>query len=264
MTATLKRAPRGASSNGTAKVIAPKRGLPGGRAVVGGLLVTVAALGSFAAVSGAGRGPTTRYVVVARDVPRGATLSADDLAEVAIELPAPVARQGIASVEGLDGRLTTAPLSAGDLLQRSDLLDADTADPLYQLSFQLEATAAVGGSLRRGDTVDVLATYGSSTSSQTRVTARSAVVLDVPSGSGSGTLGEAREVTLTLGVADPQTVLELSNALSEATVRLVRTTGVVDVDGGPDLSTAIGDLVPGSTGGSPTALSGGSGPEPRR
>ena len=50
-----------------------RRALPGGRAVAGGLLVAVAAVGAFAVASGDDR-PSTTYLVAAAAVPAGAPL----------------------------------------------------------------------------------------------------------------------------------------------------------------------------------------------
>src|SRR5438477_638848 len=63
------------------------RGLPNGRAVVGGFLVAVAASGVFAAYRGANTGPAHRYAVTRHNVTSGTTLGPDDLDMIAVELP---------------------------------------------------------------------------------------------------------------------------------------------------------------------------------
>src|SRR5687768_720166 len=51
------------------RAVRRRSALPTGRAVVGGFLVALAALGIFAAYSSATAGPTTSYVVARRDLP---------------------------------------------------------------------------------------------------------------------------------------------------------------------------------------------------
>jgi hypothetical protein len=65
-------APRGASSDlppadDSTRVVDPKRRLPGGRAILGGLLVACAALGLFA-LDAALHGPRRAFQVVVADV----------------------------------------------------------------------------------------------------------------------------------------------------------------------------------------------------
>ncbi|HEY4378497.1 MAG TPA: hypothetical protein VGM93_15125, partial [Acidimicrobiales bacterium] len=61
----------GPSPTGDPRSIRPRRGLPGSRAVVGGLLVAVAALGTFAVTTGAGRHAVPRYIVARRPITAG-------------------------------------------------------------------------------------------------------------------------------------------------------------------------------------------------
>src|SRR4051812_20047222 len=70
-----------------------RRSLPSGRAVTGGLLIALAALGAFVAARGTSAGPSHRYVVAAHDIVAGTTLEADDLRSEPVDLP-----------EGLAGR----------------------------------------------------------------------------------------------------------------------------------------------------------------
>ena len=61
------------------RTIKPRRGLPSGRAVVGALLVTVAAVGSFAAASRSDNGPDDSYLVITRRVDAGTPVRSEYL-----------------------------------------------------------------------------------------------------------------------------------------------------------------------------------------
>src|SRR5690606_15904534 len=75
------------SSPAAARTIRPPRGLPSSRAAVGGLLVAVAAIGTWAAATGGAGAGTARYVVTRRPVAPGVELTADDLALLEVDLP---------------------------------------------------------------------------------------------------------------------------------------------------------------------------------
>src|SRR5687768_12672827 len=67
--------------------VVSRRSLPGGRAIVGGLLVAASAVGLFAAYSGSRSAPSAAYVTVTRDIVSGEILQRSDLTRVAIDLP---------------------------------------------------------------------------------------------------------------------------------------------------------------------------------
>ena len=69
------------------RTLTRRRSLPGGRAVVGGLLVTASAVGLFAASGAASDGPRAAYVVATHDIGAGQRFGPDDLALVRLDLP---------------------------------------------------------------------------------------------------------------------------------------------------------------------------------
>src|SRR5688500_15969628 len=79
-------AERGNGSDPPARSVRRRRGLPGSRAVVGGLLVATAAVGLFAAASTSGQGPRQTYVVARHELNAGTRLAATDLELVPMEL----------------------------------------------------------------------------------------------------------------------------------------------------------------------------------
>src|SRR3954464_14532051 len=72
----------------TSRTIRRRRTLPGSRAVVGGLLVAVAAVGTYAMATGAGGDAGTAYLAAARDLPAGHRIERGDLGTVDADLPA--------------------------------------------------------------------------------------------------------------------------------------------------------------------------------
>jgi len=212
--------PSGGSS--TNRTVRPRRGLPGGRAVVGGFLVAVAAVGIFAAVSGAGRGPDTSYVVAARALRPGEIVTAADVRQVAIELPSEVAQRSFRQPGQLVGAVVLAPLEEGELIQASSLGDAGE-DAVPTVAVSIAAADGFDGGLRPGDRVDVYVSFGSAIGSSTRLIVPNATVTD---GSvGDGTVGEAGQVTVTLAVPEPKDRLELINGAHAGKLTLVRITG---------------------------------------
>lgn len=213
--------------DGGGRQIRPHRGLPGGRAVVGGLLVAVAAVGTFAAASGAGRTPGTEVVVAARDIAPGTVLGAGDVELVPVDLPPSLGARVFTSAEPVLGAVAVGPLAAGELVQVGGLAPAtEAAVPTFALS--LPTAAANGGRLQRGDRVQVLATYGADASAVTRLLAGQARVVDVDRGGSD--LGASGQVQVILAIASAQERTAVINAVTSGTITLVRTTGAGNVE----------------------------------
>lgn len=215
---------------GASRPVRPRRGLPGSRAVVGGLLVALAAVGTVAAATGAGRGPDTQALVAARDLAPGSVLGPADVELVVIDLPHHLRGRTFTSPDQVQGAVTVGPLAAGELVQAGGVADG-VAGAVPTFSLSLPAAAANGGHLRAGDTVQVLATYGTDTAATTRLLAPEARVVAVDRG--DDTLGVADEVALILAVPSPEERSRVINATTSGTVTLVRTTGAADPGGVP-------------------------------
>lgn len=214
------------------------RPLPSGRAVLGGLLIALAALGTFVAASDGSGEPNTRFSVATRAVDRGDRLTAADLDTVAIDLPATVAGQAFSDPAALVGAVAIAPLRAGALVQASQVLPPGDGDPApaeasHELSLRLPQAQAVDGTLNRGEWVDVLATYGSGADAVTQVVVRDAVVTAIGHDDAAG-LGDEGGLTLTLLLPDDDAVLRTTHAKDVATVTLVRSTRDDDGPEGSD------------------------------
>lgn len=210
-------------------------GLPTGRAVVGGLLVALASLSLFWVWQQASTPPTTTFVVADRDLAVGETLTAQDLRVIRAELPDDVAERVIQSPEVLSGAITLAPLASGEFVQVSSVLGANSrrdSQAGHELSFAISRNRAVGGRLRAGETVDVLATYGS-TNSETRWVVRDVTVTRTQDLGTS--LGSNGTVELTVVLSEPAEVLALAEAIDTAEVTVVRATRADESDTETDL-----------------------------
>lgn len=222
-----------------ARVIRRTRGLPGGRVVVGSLLIAASAVGVFAAYLGATAAPTTRYLVATVDVTPGTRLADADVLDagfdaVAMDLPADVADRAIAveDAAGLVGQRIVAPLAAGELLTRTAVVaDGGVADA-HTVSFPVPRAAALDGALRVGERIDVLATYATG-EGFTSYVVRGVVLVAVGGESAGGVGSSGRgELVLTVAVSEPRQVQALVHAAQLAEVVVSRPTGAVGRDPG--------------------------------
>ena len=104
----------------TQPVLHAKKRLPSGRAVLGGLLVTLAVLGVLLATE-MGEDSTFQDVVVAReDLAPGTVIEPDHVEQVRMRL-AEDATWVITSVEPLIGTVVLGPVGEGEFMQVSNL-----------------------------------------------------------------------------------------------------------------------------------------------
>ncbi len=221
-------APDGSES--PARTVRRRRGLPGSRAVVGGLLVAAAAVGMFAAASRSAGGPANSYVVARQELPAGTRLQESDLELAPMELAPAVRARVFDSAQALVGATLVSPLGAGELVQSSAVVarTGDTAS--RELSFTLER-GRVGAGIKQGERADLLATYGTGNDAFTVVVVRQAllVAIDRPRSAS----GESGPSTVTVAVDDPADALALAHAVNLGKVTLVRATGAPPLAGVP-------------------------------
>ena len=136
------------------------RRLPTSRAVVGGLLVALAAAGVLVAHRGASRPPTSRYVVATHSIAAGQTLRADDLGTIAVDLPREVSAVPAADATDLVGRVAAASIEPMELLGPGDVMAPGRfTDPdAVEVALELPPARALDGIIRAGSRVDVLST----------------------------------------------------------------------------------------------------------
>jgi Flp pilus assembly protein CpaB len=234
---------RGAAQNESTDVAPPRpvhrrRPAVGRRALIGGLLVAVAMVGTFATYSTGGDKPADRVLVLRRAVRAGEPLAADDVHEERASLPAAALDSVLSSPAALAGAVALAPLQEGDVLQRSavllsDQIESGQTDPGLaterEFSLPVERDRALNGEIAQGETVDVLATYGTGESAYTVAVARRARVVDVAETTGG--LGSDGRIEVSLALEDADAVLRATHASVAAVVTLVRSTRALPDNG---------------------------------
>jgi Flp pilus assembly protein CpaB len=202
------------------------RPVPGSRAIVGGVLVAVAMLASFAVAANRGHGPAGRVVVVRRAVAYGAPLHADDLAIERVDLPPDLAKATLHRISEAAGGIALAPLQAGDMVERSSL-SFSSAAPDREVSFPVDRARAVDGHLQAGEAVDILATYGTGLTARTLVVARRVRLVDVDADAHQA-LDPSGKIIVTVALRDPDAVLAATHAAQVGSITLIRATGSTD------------------------------------
>ena len=199
------------------RVIARVPGIPGARAVVGGVLVALAGVGTFVSWQQASGTPGHSYAVAAHDLAPGEPVGPDAVRFVPMDLPAGVAGAAFESPAQLEGRVLVAPVGDGQLLQLGAVSDQVGGEPAAEVSITLGRDLAVDGRLRPGDTVDVFATEDETTLAATDLR----VVAVTEAG---GSFGDGSELTVTMALPDPADGAPIIQAAREGQVTLVRTT----------------------------------------
>jgi Flp pilus assembly protein CpaB len=211
-----------------------RRPLPGTRAVVGALLVALAAVGLFVASTSAAARGRVHVVVATRDLAVGDRIRAGDVGLQLVELPAATRRQTFASIAELDGTLVVGPLAKGEVVQRASVLSRDRTPPFREVSLQMDAAQAKAVS--PGDAVDILLTTGAGETTRTDIVAASVRVLRV--GSGGQGFGSDQKPSMTFAVSSLEEVTRLVQAVHVGTVTLVRANGFADQAPSPSAGAA--------------------------
>ena len=206
-----------------------RRGLPGGRAVVGGLLVAASAVGLFAAYAQASARHKTSYVVARHSLAPGTRLSASDLTVSAMDLPHEVRSRVFRRVSDVAGSTLVAPLEAGELVQASAVVATRPGGAPRVVSFPIERARL--GPLTAGERADVVATFGTGADAFTTVVLSQALVVGVDRSKSA--LGDTGSVVLTVGVDDPADEVALAHAVQLAKLTVVAATGAPPLTGPP-------------------------------
>ena len=191
-------------------------GLPSGRAVIGGLLMAIAAVGTFLAYAGATADEFVEVLVVSRDLRPGHTITTGDLELVPVELPGSV-RGLFGSIDAAVGRRMLAAVDAGEFLQASATTEVVEGEEALEIAIALPGNRAVGG-LSPGERVDVFSTWNGSVTELIAVDAR---VLDV-SGAGSTLLAGSEQVVVRLALRDFAQVEALVHAQAAGDITMIR------------------------------------------
>lgn len=219
--------------------ITRRRGLPGGRAVVGGFLVALSLVAIFAGYTRATTDPQVMFVVARNDLTVGDVITREDLALVPMDLPAAITgSRAFTSADSLVGATVLGPIAKGELVQAGAVLRrAGGTSSGPQVSLALPSSRAVGGSLVAGELVDVLATYGTGVDAYTVTVVREARVVRVDETGGA--LSDGASLVVTLAVASHDDARAVSHSASAGEVSVVRSDG--NVSGGDSYRTPLPD-----------------------
>ncbi len=196
-----------------------RAGLPGARAIVGGLLVAVAGVCTFLAWQEASDRADRSYAVAARAIHPGETLAARDVRFEPLELPAGLSEAAFTDASGIEGLVALGPIGPGELVQLGQVSEPGQQSPAAELSFSIPRDRAVDGRLRSGDLVDVFVTDDAGTTA----VAERVQIVDVAE-RGDGSFASTGELTITVTMADPVLLEPLIQAVREGEVTLVRST----------------------------------------
>lgn len=193
------------------------------RAVAGGVLVGCAMLGVLVAPGGA-EGAAEHYLVADADLAPGAAVAASEVRRLPLRLPPALARHAVRRLDEIEGRPLRVTVPAGSLLHTGQFAaEGGAPGGGVELSVALPRRRALDGSLSVGDTLALVATYGTGTAGHTQVVADRATVLEVGE-AGSG-LGADPEIGVRLQVRRSDDVLAVVHAAHADALSLVRPTG---------------------------------------
>ncbi|HZT64442.1 MAG TPA: SAF domain-containing protein [Acidimicrobiales bacterium] len=191
------------------------------RALLGGLLVAAAGVGTFATYSGATADHRLSYVVAAHQLVPGQRIGPGDLTTARMQLPTALADYRVfRDTSRLVGAIVVSPVASGELVQASAVVAGSAAAYGREISFAIDPSRAVDGSLQPGETVEVLATFGSGSAAVTAVVVPLAHVVSVDTAADN--LGSRGSEDITLGLDSDSDVVALVNAVNAGQLELVR------------------------------------------
>lgn len=191
-------------------------GLPSGRAVIGGLLMALAAVGTFLAYAEATADDSVDVLIAARPLRIGDTLTAADVELVPVELPAE-ARGLFGDPDAAIGRQMVAAVDEGEFLHASATVDPVDGDEALEIAVSIPGNRAVSG-LRAGERVDIFSTWGGDVTELIAVDAR---VLEF-GGDSSVLLSGSDQVVVRLALADFSQVEAIVHAQAAGDITMIR------------------------------------------
>jgi hypothetical protein len=212
-----------------------RRSLPTGRALLGGMLVAIAVLGTFL-LAGGDQEQGSPYVVVARPLPAGAVITADDLTTRRLVLDPVVAARSFTEPDDVVGAVALVPTGPGDLLSTGAVATGGVTGSRLELTLTVPE-GRTPPALRRGETVTVLATLGTGADAATRPVLDAVEVVELTTTSGVAGRGET---TLTVALADPALAVAGAHAARVGELTVVRLQGDVPGFGGTSTVELLG------------------------
>jgi Flp pilus assembly protein CpaB len=209
------------------RVIRRRSGVPGTRAVVGGLLMAMAAIGVFLAYEDASGGPSDPVVVARHAIRVGELIDADDLRIVTAELPVG-ADLAFAEIAAVVGRVALGPIGEGEIVQAGSITDDQASARAHEVELTLPREQVAVGRLKQGERVDVFVTRDDIT----RSVVRGVQVVQIGS-DGDASLTSERQVSLVVAAPTGDAAAALVHALRTGDVTVVRSTFAEADDGQP-------------------------------
>ncbi len=165
---------------------------------------------------------SVQVAVAARPLAAGELVRESDLRFVDVGASSALAATLLTPKEvvGLSGRQALRAIPAGSLVTKADLVAGDAGPQLRTMSIPIETTHATGGSLTRGDTVDVIDSSGSASV----FVVTGARVTEVAS-IGSTKIGSASTKYSVTVAVDDAAALRLAAAITAGKIDVVRSTG---------------------------------------
>lgn len=195
--------------------------------MVGGLLVAVGALGTWAAITSSGHTDEAQYVVADRLIAPGQRIEPGDLRTTPMDLPEGVRSSAFTNPDAVAESVALGPIAAGELVQSGSVASSDAGEAATELSFSVETDWAVAGSLRVGDVIDIFATDDRAATAATALVLNDVVIRRI-SKPGDDGLGADRSQTITVGVSSPDAVKDAVTATRTKTVTVVRVTDLAE------------------------------------
>lgn len=210
-------------------VIRSRKRLPSGRAVLGGLLVSLAVVAVLVA-SQMGEDATFQDVVVAsQELAPGTVIEPGHVQQVRMRL-SESADFVVSQPESIIGSVVLGPVGANEFLQVSNIA-AGTPDALpsglAEVSIEIEPGRAPAR-IASGELVSVLATFSDGDESRTVLVADRVVVLSYDNGTGDDFSGG--ETVLRLGVSTGEAASAIVTAAITGDVSIVGVTGANEVE----------------------------------
>jgi len=194
--------------------------LPNGRALIGGLLVAVAAVGLVATQRRSVAEGGERVLIATRAIAPGATIVEDDLGWVSMTLYDGTAKRVFTESSDLAGKVAAVPIAADELISTAMIAaSSPSASTGRRVTLDLPAAGALDGALTPGDRVDVVST-GDAEGSST-VIARGVMVAQVPDTDAVEGIGGNDRLRITLIAPDEQSAVALLDAAATRHVALL-------------------------------------------
>ena len=211
-------------------VIRSRRALPSGRAVLGALLITLAALGVVLATRLSDDSTFQTVVVATNDLGPGHLIEPEDVTTRRLRLDSD-ATFIVTDINAVIGTVTLGPVAQLEFIQRSnvtDMLSSEVPSGLAIVSLPVDPANAPS-TIAAGELVSILATFPDDDGLRGEVTELVADRLLVVSYGTDGDEFGANTSVLRVAVSDGQNAADIALAVETGVVSIVGITGANEV-----------------------------------